>query len=136
MTECIDNCRREIMEVCMSALEENERQTNAVSDSNLRDPIMGIVQQLGCYVVSASTAVQDIRCKRCIHWNIEQQLKSALTDIFFFFLRVWKDMLQKMLQCTHDGDESKACTQYIATDGFRCFPVPGTVATVSALKLA
>lgn len=69
----------------MSALEENERQTNAVSDSNFRDPSMGIVQQQGCYVVSASinTAVQGIRCKRCVHWNIEQQLKSALTEIFF-----------------------------------------------------
>lgn len=78
VAERVDNCRGEIMEVCASALEENERQTNAVSDSNFRDPSMGIVQRLGCCVVSASTAVQDIRCKRCVHWNIEQaaQIRS------------------------------------------------------------
>lgn len=43
------------MDDCMNALEENERQTNAVWDSNFREANVGIVQKQGWRVVLAST---------------------------------------------------------------------------------
>lgn len=120
------------MDDCMNALEENERQTNAVWDSNFREANMGIVQQQGCRVVLASTTrpsetsgVKDV---------VTGTSSSSTNQLTEKFGRMWADVLQKMLNHAHDGVESKTYTQYIATDGLRCYS--GTAATVSALKLA